>query len=158
MKTCNSGTAKQVLPIAIATLVALLANSAIPAAKAYDVVRCEAESALGYIDQNGQSGYYAAGEQFNCTTPDGDTLVGLKNGVLVVVVNGLVTINGTAVMLQNGQGRPAYENANSSYSRSSSGMSTSDYIDSATYDYGYRTDYGNGTGGYIDTYQPSYPY
>jgi hypothetical protein len=143
------------LATAAITLIASLSTSK---ANAYEVGLCQAASdQLYFIDESGQSGYYSPGEQFPCTTPDNQTLVGVVNDRLVVITDGVVSINGYTAVFQNGQG-VLVEGGSSSYdsgSGSFGGVSTTDYVDSAVYDYGYRTWGGSTT---YETYEPSYPY
>lgn len=138
------------------TTIVILANLSAAKAEAYEVGLCEAASHLSYVDEAGQSGYYSAGEQFPCTTPDNQALVGVAIDRLVVITEGVVTINGYTAVFQNGQGALVGESQpDDSGSGSFAGMSTTDYVDGAVYDYGYRTWGGSST---YETYEPSYPY
>lgn len=145
------------------TAIALIANLSVPKADAYEVGLCQASDQLYFLDEAGQSGYYSAGEQFPCTTPDNQTLVGVVNDRLVVITDGLVSINGHTAIFQNGQGALVGESGQSydsydsydSGSGSFGGVSTTDYVDGAVYDYGYRTWGGSTT---YETYEPTYPY
>lgn len=143
--------------LATATII-VIANLSAPKANAYEVGLCEAASnQLYFVDEIGQTGYYNVGEQFPCTTPDNQTLVGVANDRLVVITNGTVNINGYTAIFQNGQGALAEGNQQTYYSGSDTfaGMDTTDYVDSAVYDYGYRT---WDTSPSYETYEPSYPY
>jgi hypothetical protein len=142
--------------IATAALALIAGFTVAPQAQAYDVALCQASSDLAFVDENGQPGYYRNGEQFACTTPDGEMLVGQKNDRLVVIVNGAVIVNGTPAVFEAGQGRSAGR-SDSRTAEITPRYSTTDYVDSAVYDAGYRTDYGDGSGGYINTYESSYP-
>ncbi len=140
------------------TTIICVASLSAPKANADEVGLCEAASnQLYFIDGSGQTGYYGANEQFPCTTPDNQTLVGVYDDHLVVITDGVVNINGYTAVFQNGQGALVGGSNQSNYSESGSfaGVDTTDYVDGAVYDYGYRTWDSSPT---VEIYEPSYPY